>query len=395
MNTKLIGAILLVAGVAIGAGMLGMPVVTGLAGFYPSLFAMISCWAFLLVTGFLMVDVNISLSKEGGGVISMAEHTLGKWGKVFSWITYLFLLYALDIAFIAAGQNIIGKLCPTLPSSIVPLLIVIPLGLIISRGICAVDGVNRFLVVAKLVFGYGLLVLLVPPHVRASLLTHIDLNIIPFSLPFILQAFGFHTIIPSIVHYLKKDVRLIRAALTWGSLIALLVYAIWEMLVLGVVPLTGQVSITNSYLQGQVSTIPLTDLLHSPLIELGATLFGLLGVGTAFLGVTLSLFDCLIDGLNLPEGKKGRWIAVILTFAPPLVFVYWDHSLFLSALSYAGAFVAILFGLFPIAMAWTLDSSFFWSTKKGRVVLIGGALFFISILGFDILSKIGYLIPKN
>ena len=35
---RLLGGILLVAGTAIGAGMLALPVSTGLAGFYPSLF---------------------------------------------------------------------------------------------------------------------------------------------------------------------------------------------------------------------------------------------------------------------------------------------------------------------------------------------------------------------
>ena len=38
MNTKIIGGTLLVAGTAIGAGMLALPVLTGMAGFVPSLF---------------------------------------------------------------------------------------------------------------------------------------------------------------------------------------------------------------------------------------------------------------------------------------------------------------------------------------------------------------------
>jgi tyrosine-specific transport protein len=51
---NLFGGMLLVAGCCIGAGMLALPVLTGLSGFDPSLLVLIAAWAFLTFTAFLL-----------------------------------------------------------------------------------------------------------------------------------------------------------------------------------------------------------------------------------------------------------------------------------------------------------------------------------------------------
>ncbi len=389
ITKKFLGAVLLIAGVSIGSGMLGMPIATGFAGFVPSLFVMAITWASLLFTGFLMVDVNI---QHPGNIVTMAKNTLGSTGRIFSWITFLFLLYALDVAFLAAGGKILGALFPKIPHSLFPFLIAAPLAIVLSLGIHATDWVNRILVVGKLLVGYGVLVFLVPSHVEMALLKHVDLYIIPFTLPVIVQAFGFHTVIPSIVNYLDRDVSKIRLSLLLGNLIGFLVYLFWEFLVLGVVPVTGPASIASAYSAGDVATTPLIQILHSPLISMGATIFALCGMGTAYLGVTLGLMGFLTDGLKVSDHPSRKWISQLLTFAPPLVFVFVAPTVFLSALSYAGALVAIIFGLFPIFMAWKLPETSYWKGGVGKYLLLGASLFFLVTIVFDLLSQCGVFI---
>ena len=48
--SRLVGAVLLVAGTCIGAGMLGMPILTGAAGFVPSIAAFVGGWLFMVVS---------------------------------------------------------------------------------------------------------------------------------------------------------------------------------------------------------------------------------------------------------------------------------------------------------------------------------------------------------
>jgi tyrosine-specific transport protein len=73
---------------------------------------------------------------------------------------------------------------------------------------------------------------------------------------------------------------------------------------------------------------------------------------TAFLGVSLGLFDFLADGLKLHKtGYHGK-ILVLITFLPPLLVVLLYPGIYLQALNYAGFCCVILLLLLPSLMAW-------------------------------------------
>ncbi len=79
-KSKLAGGILLVSGTTIGAGMLALPVVTGMAGLLPTLLLFLVFWIFMTYTALLMLEVNLWM-KDHSNMITMAKETLGKWGK--------------------------------------------------------------------------------------------------------------------------------------------------------------------------------------------------------------------------------------------------------------------------------------------------------------------------
>jgi tyrosine-specific transport protein len=66
------GGILLVAGSCIGAGMLALPILTGLSGFFPSLSILLASWAFMTFTGLLLVEVNGWFSNQVN-LVSMSK----------------------------------------------------------------------------------------------------------------------------------------------------------------------------------------------------------------------------------------------------------------------------------------------------------------------------------
>src|SRR5271155_679249 len=102
---RLIGGILLVSGTTIGAGMLALPIVTGFAGFWPSVALFIVYWLYMTFTAFLMLETNLWM-EEHTNLITMAKRTLGRGGQILSWIIYLFLLYTLTTAYLAGGGPI-------------------------------------------------------------------------------------------------------------------------------------------------------------------------------------------------------------------------------------------------------------------------------------------------
>nr|NGX51671.1 Tyrosine-specific transport protein [Chlamydiota bacterium] len=72
---SVLGGSLLVAGSCIGAGMLALPIVTGMVGFFPSFIMFIVAWLFMTTTALLIVEV-LGWFKEPVNMISMVGHFL-------------------------------------------------------------------------------------------------------------------------------------------------------------------------------------------------------------------------------------------------------------------------------------------------------------------------------
>ena len=94
------GGILLLVGSCVGVGMLGLPIVTGLSGFFPSLSVCVLVWLLMTASALLLVEVNGWFSNQVN-FLTMAKHTLGNSGKMVCWVTYLFLFYAVLVAYIS------------------------------------------------------------------------------------------------------------------------------------------------------------------------------------------------------------------------------------------------------------------------------------------------------
>ena len=87
---SLLGGILLITGSCVGAGMLGLPIITGLAGFGPSLLMFVTVWLFMTATALLLVEANGWFTRKVN-FMSIVEHSLGRGGKILCLLTCLFL----------------------------------------------------------------------------------------------------------------------------------------------------------------------------------------------------------------------------------------------------------------------------------------------------------------
>lgn len=396
---RLLGGILLITGTTIGAGMLALPVITGFAGFFPSLALLVLFWAYMTYTAFLLLEVNLSM-EPNTNLITMAKRTLGRPGEWIAWATYLFLLYSLTTAYLAGSGPIIVEVIETLTGFTLPTWTgAIPLfavfGYFVYEGTRSVDYLNRILMVG-LAIAYVLLVIFLTPHVQLNTLTHVDTKYLLISVAIVATSFGYHIIIPSLTVYMEGSIPHLKKAIWIGSLIPLVVYVIWELLTLGIVPLSGSNSITEGYNQGMNGAHLLSEALHNSTIALVARFFSFFAIVTSFLGVSLSLFDCLGDSLKIEKTQSGRIFIFALTFIPPLVFALYDPRAFLTALEYAGAFgVVTLLGLLPALMAW---SNRYWEGRYtpyevvgGKSALIGVGIFSLLVMILELANKAGFI----
>jgi tyrosine-specific transport protein len=151
--------------------------------------------------------------------------------------------------------------------------------------------------------------------------------------------------------------------------------------------------LASAYKEGIAATEPLAQVIRNPLIGLAAKLFSFFAIVTSFVGVTLSLSDFLTDGFKIKQNGQGRFIALFLTFIPPLLFVFAYTRGFYLALQYAGVFVAILLVFLPAAMAWKLKKHRFYNSSKGKLYLTLVILVSFVVITLDLMQEHGSLKP--
>ena len=381
-NSKLIGGILLIVGTSIGGGMLALPVSTAAAGITNSIVFLIGCWFIMTVGALLILEVNLRLP-AGSNMVSMAKATLGMPGQIIAWITYLFLLYTLLAAYISGGSDVFNALLHKahidLPSWIASLLFTAIFSAVIYNGIRAVDYVNRGLMFGKLGV-YLLLVLIISPHITIPTLSGGSLKAITGSLMILITSFGFASIVPSLREYFENDTKTLRKVIIFGSLIPLVCYILWEAVIMGVVQHDGSnglVALMNSDHATSGLTEALSNAVDSRWITGFFGFFTSICMITAFLGVSLGLFDFLADGLKLKKvGVQGK-CTLALTFIPPLVVVLINPGIYLHALSYAGICCVILLLLLPSIMAWRGRKA----DTVGSTIIIPGGNISLAMIG--------------
>jgi len=350
---SLIGGMLLVAGSCIGAGMLALPILTGLAGFFPSLSMLLIAWAFMTFTALLLVETSGWFYGQVN-LLSMVRESLGLPGRIAAWLSYLFLFYSLLVAYVAASGSIFSSILESLfaihlPGWAASVFFTGIFGWIIYLGTRPVDLVNRVLM-GGLILAYLGMIGLGIIRMEPTLLLEWFPSHLLVSLPILVVSFGFHNLIPSLTAYMKGDLARVRLTILGGSSIILVVYILWSLMVLGIVPYEG---ILSSYNEGEEATVALSAVLGSSSITYFAHGFAFFAIVTSFLAQGLTLVHFLADGFKISLSLKNtRWL-ILAALLPPLVLALTYPHIFFKALGFAGGVCAmLLFGVLPILMSW-------------------------------------------
>jgi tyrosine-specific transport protein len=347
-----LGATLLVTGCCIGAGMIGLPVMSALAGFMPSALAMFFCYIFTTLTGLLLLEATLWFDKEVN-LLTIAEFAFGKWGKLLALVLFLFLFYCIFVAYLDGGGLLFSKLLSFIFQQPVSrglgvVFCAFFVGALTFAGTRVVDGLNRGFF-AGLVLTYCLLVALGFSQMDPSHLKQADWKAAIGTIPLLLICFGYQNLVPSLTSYLKRKVVALRFAIIVGNFIPFFIYFLWNLVILSLLPadsaqLASQANMITDLLQGGSHYISVLFLVNA---------FSLFAILTSFLPSALSFVDFLKDGFKAsPQSETQRTLLLCaLVFVPPLVCALAYPHVFLSALSFAGGFIdVLLFGILPAAV---------------------------------------------
>jgi len=356
MNSRFTGGILLIAGTSIGGGMLALPIVNAAAGFWPSSLLLLLFWAIMTLGALFILEANLYFP-PGTHMVSMAAATLGNTGLVIAWVSYLFLLYTLLSAYISGGADVLGSLLAASGLSLTgwqaSTLFTLLFGAVVYGGIRQVDLLNRLLMFGKLAV-FGLLILLIAPHINHTYLNGGSAKYISGSIMVLIISFGYAIIVPNLRDYFNNDLKMLKKVVFIGSLIPLFCYLAWDAVIIGSLSSQGEQGLV-ALMNNEHSTSALAGILsatiNSNLISSCFNFFTSICMLTAFLGVALCLISFLADGLRVEQRGKIGAALFLLTFLPPLLIVIYFPGAYLHALNYAGIFCVILLLLLPALMA--------------------------------------------
>ena len=332
---KTVNASLVVIGTSIGAGILGLPVDTGRGGFVPALFSLIIMWAIMTATALMLVEV-LSKSEKQANFFTLAEKNLGSFFKILTFFVYIMLYLSLTLAYTKGGGIFLSDsfslirlpvACLIFLVSLTPLILfgtkVLNLG---NSGLTFIMALSFFVILG---LGIG--------EINPSFLTHVGWKSAFFSFPMLVTSFGFHNVIPSLYSYVDHKKRM-RIAIIVGTTTTFFVYLVWQLFVMGVVPLDGENSLKDALARDQTAIFPLRYYIKGSFFNIAAILFYFSALTTSFLGVGLGLIDFLLDSFKIKRTLLNRVLFVLMVYFPALLLAQTKLRIFYISLKYGAGF---------------------------------------------------------
>ncbi|MBS3140413.1 hypothetical protein J4479_05420 [Candidatus Woesearchaeota archaeon] len=180
--------------------------------------------------------------------------------------------------------------------------------------------------------------------------------------------------IPEVHQVLGKHKNLMREAILAGSVLPIILYVIFTIIIVGVV---GADNFSLLEPNQRIATVALSFYSH-PILGILANILAVLSMFTSFLTLGLALVQVYHYDFKLP-----RNIALILTFSIPLFIALFKLTTFITILGITGAVAGGLDGILIILMYWKAkllgDRKPEYSLKPHK--LLGSALIFMFVLG--------------
>ncbi|MCF7791844.1 MAG: hypothetical protein K9M56_07590 [Victivallales bacterium] len=374
---SILGLALLITGATVGAGVLGLPVQTGLSGALPSSVGILSAWAVMTLTAIVIAE---RFKRSENSILdypTLFKKDFGIVGKYLAIFGYLINYYGIMVAYLCGSAAILAFLIPVnINQNIYILVFFIPTAMIAIFGLSYVVKANKLFMLI-LGISFLLLLALVAHRIHPKHYLYTDWSFLIPATPVILTTFLFHNIIPPICRNLNYNRRKIWTTIVLGTSLSCIIVLIWNFVSIGAIPMggKGEGNLLYAYLNGEPATVPLAAGLHARKITTTGMIFSLCAIFTSFISVSMGLKGFIRDFVVSTFKLDNQKLNLFLTFGPSLAVAILYPSLFLDALDIAGGVGGvIIFGIFPALLLIK------YSRKFTSVKAICGIILFIVLL---------------
>ena len=394
MNTKtpsLIGGSSIIAGVCVGAGMLGLPSAGAGAWTMWSLLAIIITMIVMTMSGWMLLEAYKNYDYRAS-FNTVTKDLLGSNVNIINNISVYFVGGILLYAYItSSGLIISGALKDVfeINAKLASVLFVFIFSPFVWYSTRAVDRISVLLIVFMVLsFVFGV----------SGLATNIDLSILtdsissnssyaPYALgmlPVALTSFGYHHSVASMRSYYKDETKA-KYAILGGTTIALILYSIWLLSIFGNLPRNDFGPVIAEGGDVHVLLNALGSVIESKSVATAINAFSMAAILSSFIGVGLGVFDYLADLFKFEDTSKGRLKTWAVTFLPMLILSLLFPFGFVIAIGYAGAAATVWACITPALLV--LKSR---KMKNGNIGFKapGGSMLAYGVILFGILTAL-------
>jgi tyrosine-specific transport protein len=335
MDKKLIQIVLFIAGNAIGAGVLGLPVTLGGAGFWPSLLAIFILYGAMLHTGQILA--NCVIETRSFDLPSLFQKTLGKPGVIIFSMAYFTLFFCLLVAYWTGLGSIFSEV--SFPCRGALFLVVT---LLLFHGFRSIGPLNVVLT-GGFIIAFTVLIFSIF-QVKGEALVRIgDWGVVNRSLAVILCSYGFHGAVPFVCSQLDFDKKSIEKAITWGAFFPFLfnVIILWA---------SFRALNPEELARGLAQGLPVFAILSQKegmhLCALWGQIFSFFAIITSLIGVSLTMGNALQDCFS---GRAMKLPIIGVTVFLPFIISFYNPSIFIRTLEFSGGILLnIIAGILPL-----------------------------------------------
>lgn len=356
-NKKQWAAALLLAGTAIGSGMISLPMVLAKFGIIKSGIIMLFFSILTYLTVLARVDLNLNLYPEA--TFKDVGNAFGcPWAGRVGGALLKLLIFTLLSAYLYCLGSILCTICNGAISQktiIAISAIVIALGFMYASKLIVKVSNALFTVMFCVFLALVIeLCLETPINYVPEQTHHIAINEWMTVIPVIFTSFGLHTAMQSVTKFCNNDRIMVRNASLIGCLIPAIVYTIWTVAILLVVSNTDA-QFFQRMVDGQATDVGelmavLIKATSSHSVQVIVWIVSTLAILTSVLGVGLALLDMLQQDWNAP---KWAIVGVIMTI-PAIVSIYVPDA-FIRILNFAGSILAVIAIISPVIISWKMQ----------------------------------------
>ena len=387
---SLVGGACIIAGVCVGAGMLGLPSAGAGAWSLWSMLAVALTMVVMTVSGWMLLEsykgypLRVSFD-------TVTRDLLGEKVNALNNLSVYFVGGILLYAYITSAGLIIDGMTG-MGSHWASVLFTLVFSVLVWHSTRAVDRISVLLVILMgLSFAFGISGLSM--NIRLDLLLDrvgSETHYAPYALvmlPVALTSFGYHHSVSSMRAYYGEERRASRAILG-GTVIALTFYLIWLVSVFGNLPRSEFGPVIEQ--GGNVDALlkALGSVIESKAVANALNAFSMAAILSSFIGVGLGVFDYLADLFKFDNSRQGRAKSWGVTFLPPLVFSLLFPFGFVVAIGYAGAAATVWACIIPALLA---KKSRELAPQGGGFKAPGGQPMVVAVILFGVLTAIFHL----